>query len=111
VKGKWDYLNRLKSAIEGMHKCTAYYIHTQLVDETVDGKTVWIGDVEVFALVGHPKAKHCYAWSRRHGKNGEGERFVAVLEIPPVTSPKTAVRASISSGNTNSKARADAMPS
>ena len=110
MKGKWDYLNRLKSAIEDMHKCTAYYIHTQLVDETVDGKTVWIGDVEVFALVGHPKAKHCYAWSRRYGKNGEGERFVAVLEIPPVTSPKTAVRASIPSGSANSKARADAMP-
>ena len=95
MKGKWDYLDRLKSAIEDMHKCTAYYLHTQLIDETVGGKTVWIGDVEVFALIGHPKAKHCYAWSRRDGNIGEGERFVAVLEIPPVNSPQTAVRASI----------------
>jgi hypothetical protein len=111
VKGKWDYLDRLKSAIEDMHKCTAYYLHTQLIDETVGGKTVWIGDVEVFALVGHPKAKHCYAWSRRDGKNGEGERFVAVLEIPPVISPKKAVRASIRSGSANSNPCVDAMPS
>jgi hypothetical protein len=95
VKGKWDYLERLKLAIEDMHKCTAFYLRTQLVDETVDGETVWTGDVEVFALTRHPKAKHCYAWSRRDGKKGEGERFVAVLGIPPVISPKTAVRASI----------------
>jgi hypothetical protein len=51
--------------------------------------------VEVFALSGHPKAKKAYAWSHREGTNGQGERFVAVLEIPPVESPVTAVRASI----------------
>jgi hypothetical protein len=95
VKNKWNYLLRAKSAIEDMHKCSTFYLRTQLVDETVGGKTVWIGDVEIFALIGHPKAKHCYAWSRRDGNTGEGERFVAVLEIPPVVSPTTAVRASI----------------
>jgi hypothetical protein len=96
VKSKWNYLDRLKSAIEDLHKCSACYLRTQLVDETVRGETVWVGDVEVFALPGHPKAKICYAWSYRKRKNDEGkERFVAVLEIPPVNSPQTAVRASI----------------
>lgn len=95
MKGKLDFLDRLKSAIEGRHKCSACYLRTQLVEETVSGKTVWIGDVEVFALTGHPKAKICYAWSRREGKNDEGERIVVVLEIPPVDSPQAAVRASI----------------
>ena len=95
VKCKWDYLDRLKSAIEDLHKCSAYYLHTQLVDENVRGETAWVGDVEVFALIGHPKAKICYAWNHREGKKDQNERFVAVLEIPPVNSPQTAVRASI----------------
>lgn len=41
------------------------------------------------------QAKKAYAWSHRERKNDEGERFVAVLEIPPVELPITAVRASI----------------
>jgi hypothetical protein len=50
----------------------------------------------VFALTRHPKAKICYAWSSRKRKNDKDEeRFFAVLEIPPVNSPQTAVRASI----------------
>jgi hypothetical protein len=96
VKSKLDFLDRLKSAIEGLHKCSACYLRTQLVEETVRGETVWIGDVEVFALTGHPKAKICYAWSSRKSKNGKDEeRVFAMLEISPVNSPQTAVSASI----------------
>ena len=43
---------------------------------------------------GHPKAKRCYAWSFTEGKQ---TRFVTVLEIPPVESAQTAVRAAIAS--------------
>jgi hypothetical protein len=50
--------------------------------------------VEVFRLTGHPKAKRCYAWSFTEGKE---TRFVTVLEIPPVESAQTAVRAAIAS--------------
>ena len=103
MKSKWDYLDRLKLAIEDLHKCSAYYLRTQLVDETVRGETVWVGDVEVFTLTGHPKAKHCYAWNHREGKKDQDERFVAVLEIPPVNSPQTAVRASIVSDSKNGR--------
>ena len=46
-------------------------------------------------IAGHPKATKCYGWSHAEGENDEGERFVTVLEIPPVDSPVTAVRASI----------------
>jgi hypothetical protein len=95
VKNKWDYLHRLKSAIEDLHKCSACYLRTQLVNEIVRGETVWVGDVEVFALTGHRKAKRCYAWSQPAGKADKDERFVAVLGIPPVVSSETAVRASI----------------
>ncbi|MGA2685576.1 MAG: hypothetical protein ABSF51_11035 [Verrucomicrobiota bacterium] len=53
------------------------------------------GEVEVFALCGHKKAKICYGWSHPDGPDNTGERFVTVLEIPPVVSPKTAVKMAI----------------
>jgi hypothetical protein len=59
------------------------------------GKTVWRGDVEVFDLTGHPKAKRAYAWSHLEGPNDQSERFVAVLEIPPVESAEKAVQVQI----------------
>ena len=101
MKDKFDYLYRLKFEIERLHECSACYLRTQSVDETVRGKgragyeTTWVGDVEIFTLTRHPKAKICYAWSYRKGKTDQGERIVAVLEIPPVDSPQAAVRASI----------------
>ena len=98
INTKFDYLDRLKTAIEDMHKCSACYLRTQLVDESVGGKTVWIGEVEVFTLTRHPKAKMCYAWSSHKGKKAEGEdRIFAVLGIPPVDSPQAAARASLGS--------------
>ena len=65
------------------------------VHEVFRGQTVWQGDVEVFDINGHPKAKRCYAWSHLDGKNDERTRFVAVLEIPPVSSPETAVKIAV----------------
>jgi hypothetical protein len=56
---------------------------------------VWKGDVEVFDLYGHPKAKRAYAWSHLDGAKDERTRFVAVLEIPPVESAVTAARVQI----------------
>ena len=55
-------------------------------------KKVLEGVVESFALSNHPKAKRCYAWS--YQDKGETQ-YVAGLEIPPVTSAQTAVRASV----------------
>jgi hypothetical protein len=57
--------------------------------------TVWEGDVEVFELIGHPKAKRGYAWSHPTGERDKDERVIAVLEIPPVISARTAVQAAI----------------
>jgi len=44
---------------------------------------------------GEWKAKRCYGWSNPEGPDDKGGRFVAVLEIPPVVSPETAVKVSI----------------
>jgi len=90
-----DYIERLKQVIFHLHKASATWVESVPVHELFHGKTVWKGVVEVFTLTGHPKAKKAYAWSHREGENNEGERFVAVLEIPPVESPITAVRVSI----------------
>jgi len=95
VESKQDYLARVMVAVTHLHKCGATYSKTVPVHEVFRGETVWQGDVEVFDLHGHPKAKRCYAWSHRQGENDEGERFVAVLEVPPVVSAETAVRVQI----------------
>jgi hypothetical protein len=65
------------------------------VHEIFQGQTVWHGEVEVFDLTGHPEAKKAYGWSRRDGVRDRTERLVTVLELAPVVSPITAVRASI----------------
>lgn len=78
-----------------MHNCGAVWRETVPVHEVFRGKTAWQGDVEVFDLTGHPKAKRAYAWSHLDGPNDERTQFVAVLEVPPVTNAQTAVKAVI----------------
>jgi len=95
VASNTEYLDRVKLTLEYLHKCSAHYLRTQRVHETSKGQTVWLGEVAVFSLIGHPEAKRCYAWSQREAPNDQGERFVTVLEISPVNSAATAVQASI----------------
>src|SRR5262245_10320946 len=86
------YIEKLQETILRLHGCESEHIATVPVTETFQGKTVWQGDVEIFRIRGHPKAKRCYAWA--HEIDG-GKRYVAVLGVPPVDSPQTAVEASI----------------
>jgi len=86
------YEAALVKAFGDLHGCEAEHVETVPVIERFQGKTVWEGDVEVFALTGHPKASRGYAWAYDKAK---GSKIVAVLELPPVISPKTAVQASI----------------
>ena len=95
MESKTDYLAKLQTAVQHLHNCAAVWCETVPVHEVFKGQTVWKGDVEVFDLTGHPKAKRCYAWSHLDGANDERTRFVAVLEIPPVVSADTAVRVQI----------------
>jgi len=95
VANKQDYLARLQTAISHLHNCGATWRESVSVHEVFRGKTLWRGDVEVYDLTGHPKAKRAFGWSHPEGQDDKGERFVAVLEIPPVTSAETAVKISI----------------
>ena len=82
----------LKEAIRNLHGCESDYLETVVVKEVFGGQAVWVGEVEVFNLRGHPKAKRAYAWKHETDK---GHRYVAVLELPPIDSPQKAVRAAI----------------
>lgn len=95
VENKIDYIIRLRLAIQHLHNCSATWIRTETVHETFEGKTVWLGEVEVFAITGHPQANRCYSWSHCGGAKEEPEKLVAILRIPPVVDAKTAVQASI----------------
>ena len=88
-------IDELKGAIRRLHGCEADHVETVPVTETFQGRIVWQGEVEVFNVRGHPKAARCYAWAHAEGEDDKGKRFVAVLELPPVESAQTAVRAAI----------------
>src|SRR5437870_6988504 len=86
-------LPALEEAIRHLHGCEPTWVESVPVRETFNGRTVWEGEVQVFDVKGHPKARRCYAWSR--AAEGEKRRFVAVLHDWPIDSPVKAVRASI----------------
>lgn len=84
----------LQDAIRNLHGCESEHVETVPVCEVFKGQIAWEGDVEVFAIKGHPKARRCFAWA--YEENGR-QRVMAVLEIPPVDGPETAVKAAIAS--------------
>ena len=86
------YEAALAKAFRDVHGCEATHIQTVPVVEVWNRKTVWEGDVEVFDLTGHPKATRGFAWAYDKRKKTE---IVAMLELPPVISPRTAVATSI----------------
>ena len=96
--------------IHQLHGCASRHVESVPVKEVYQRKTIWNGVVEVFAITGNPKADRCYAWSHREGKDDSGERFVAVLGVAPVNSPKTAVKIAIASEVKSKTARQSPKP-
>ena len=89
------YIEELRDLIQRMHSVEARHIESVPVTERFQGKTIWEGIVEVFEIVGHPKASRIYAWSHDTDDPKQPKRHVTVLHIHPVTSPILAVRAAI----------------
>jgi hypothetical protein len=83
----------LQDAIRHLHGLESTWLHSVPVVEKHDGQTVWDGEVQVFAVTGHPKATRAYAWS--HGGAPGKRRFHVVLGLPPVDSAQAAVQAAI----------------
>ena len=87
-----ERIEMIQRAVEKAAGCTVAHLESVPVVEVFRGEVMWQGMVEAFALTGHPRAKKAYGWRL----TGDGEpRYTAVLEIPPVTSPNTDVRAAI----------------
>src|SRR5438132_11781340 len=89
------YLEELRDVIRRLHGVDAQHVESVPVKETFQGKTVWEGVVEVFELVGHPKAPRAYAWAHDTDNPKQPQKHVTVLHIAPVTSAVAAVRAAI----------------
>jgi hypothetical protein len=80
----------LKKAIRQMHGCDATWVKSIPVRDERKGRVVWDGEVQLFALWGHSRARECFAWSR--AAEGTRKRLHAVLRLPPVDDAATAVR-------------------
>ena len=87
-----EYVEHLQKAIRATHGANSKHVETVPVVEMFKGAVAWQGEVEVFDLLDHPKAKRCYAWSY---DLATGSRTLAVLQLPPVISPQTAVKVAI----------------
>ena len=92
------YFRELGNAIKRKHGCEAVRLRTASVREAFRDEMIWDAAVEVFALLGHDKAKCCYAWGIPRENEADGLDVVTVLEIPPVMSPESAVRAALLNG-------------
>jgi hypothetical protein len=85
-----EYIERLQQVIFHLYKVDSEWFGTVPVREEFGGKTLWEGNVEVFLLHGHPKAKRCYGWTY-----GDPEEFIIILELPPVTDAQSAVKVGV----------------
>ena len=90
-----EHIKELRAIIRRLHGATATHIKSVPVREMYQDLVVWDGIVEVFDLIGHPKANRIYGWAHDTDDPKHPKRYVTVLHIRPVVSPETAVRAAI----------------
>jgi hypothetical protein len=102
-----SYIKELQDVIRKLHGAEPTHVETVPIKETWEGQTVWEGEVEVFTLKGHPKADRVYAWAHETEDADHPRRHVTVLHIPPATSPRKAVQASIVSDYREQQDRAE----
>jgi hypothetical protein len=86
------YIAGLARVILELHACPSQHIETVHVQEEAGGKVVWEGDVEVFVLSDHPRAKRCFAWMSERDVEGQRVRFFAVLETTVIRTALDAVK-------------------
>jgi hypothetical protein len=87
-------LHAIQELIRKQHGCESLHVQSVPVTEKLPGGALWAGDVEVFELLGHPKARRCYAVGQ--GNGSAGRHYITVLKLPPVDSPQRAAQAALS---------------
>jgi hypothetical protein len=86
-------IQALREEIKYMYGCESTWVESVPVREEQGGRVLWDGQVQRFALVGHPRATECFAWS--HTSEGKPRRHHVVLREPPVDGPEAAVRTAL----------------
>jgi hypothetical protein len=89
----YNYFEELRKAIQAEHGCSSEHETTCLVRANLDDPTAGGCAVEIFRLIDHPSASRCYAWGYY-----VREKFnpAAILALPPIDSPQSAVQAAVS---------------
>ena len=85
-------VRRLQTVIQQRYGCQSKHVATIPSTEQCNGKILWQGEVQIFNLQGHGTAQRCYGWTSRHN---DGKEDYVVRQVPPVDSPRSAVRACI----------------
>jgi hypothetical protein len=85
-----NYLAALAGSIRSAYGTDALHVFSSPVKEELEGKVMWDGIVEVFALVRHPETNRCYAWGSLRADGGWD--ITTVLALPPIVSPQAAVQ-------------------
>jgi hypothetical protein len=88
-------IEELKDVIRKLHGVESTHRESVPVKEVFNGETVWEGIVEVFDLIGHPKAATVYAWTNETGDPENPKHHVTVLHLGPIRSAAEAVKAAI----------------
>jgi len=79
----------IERVIKETHHCETRYLCSRQVTQNFRDGTAWKVIVDVFTLLGHPKAQRCYGWQYQEGGQ---TKTITVPEIPPVNSAETAVK-------------------
>jgi len=98
-----EYIEELQAVLLRLHGVNSTHLETVPVTEEFLDQIVWKGNVEVFEVRGHPKAKYAYAWGFTLELDKPDMKYVTVLKIPPVDSPNAAVKAAIMSEIKNAR--------
>lgn len=98
-----DHISRLENAVNRFSGCTSTFLETVSVAEHFHGfhgNVLWQRDVAVFALHGHAKAQRAYVWCEADD-DASPNRYVVVLELPPINSARSAVAAAMAAAIAN----------
>jgi hypothetical protein len=90
-----NLIEALKQSIAENHACTAVYIQSVMVEEAHQGEILWTGQIEIFEIQGHAKAKVAYGWWQENTEEG----LVTILALTPTMDARKAVQAYLMNQN------------
>jgi hypothetical protein len=90
-----NLIEALKQIIHENHHCAAIHLQSIRIEEFDGDQTLWSGQVEVFEVHGHAKAKIAYGWWQEDSEVG----LVTILALTPTLDARKAVQAYLMSGS------------